>query len=273
MLRSVSNVLLASAVWAVWAVSFPAATRAPRADARAISIARPTDSVTHAPGFDVSVAPMLMDVSGDSVTMSYIVTVAAGSHDSLTSFMVDAPHVLHVQAPGAWPGWWVSTSWHVRPTAGWGKDSAFLPPGATSPPLVYSARGLLDVVQYWAEVPELPGTVDTVLASESMPTSPVADTAVTLGGTTGFTVGVGLTPTDLSPAGLATRLSNLLTRACGMAWVNDQGVCSSLSVKVRPDSGSLGALLNELSAQRGKHITETGYILLSANAQFLLARI
>lgn len=262
-----------AAVCAVCALSQPRGAHGPFNGHAVRPAIQRVDSVTHAPGFDVAIAAQLINATNDSVTLSYVVTVAATARDSLSSFTVDAPGVLHVHAPGPWPNWWVSTSWHNRPTAGWGKDSAFLAPGTSSPPLVYSARGVLDVVQYWAEVHESLGTVDTVLASDSIPTLPAADTVVALRGTTGFAVGVGPMPADLSPAGLAARLSNLITRACGLGWIDNHGVCNSLMVKVRPDSGSLGALLNELSAQRSKHVSEAAYILLSSNIQFLLTRI
>ncbi len=234
---------------------------------------RSIDTVTHAPGFDVVVAPALLDLAADSVTLSYVVTVLPTARDSLTSFMVDAPGVLHVRASNAWAGAWTSTSWHERATAGWGADSAFLAPGSSTPPLVYSARGAVDIVRYWAEADGPVDTVDTVLASDSIPTPPSADTAVTLRGTTGLTVGVGPTPVDRSPGGLASRLSHLITRACRLGWVDERGVCNSLGAKVRPDSASLGALLDELGAQRGKHVSEAAFVLLSANARMLLDRL
>lgn len=271
--HSSSAYVVVGAVCAVWALSRPVqqSTSAPAHAAHQASSG--VDTVTHAPGFDVAVVPTLVNLSPDSVMLSYVVTVVPTASDSLTAFTVDAPGVLHVQAPPGVTGWWTSMSWHTRPTAGWGVDSAFLAPGLSTPPLIYSARGAVDIVRYWAEVNTPLATVDTVLASDSIPTPPSADTAITLRGTTGLTVGVGLMPVDLSPEGLAARLANLVTRACGLGWVDDQGVCNSLSVKVRPDSGSLGALLNELDVQRGKHMSEAAYVLLSANAQSLLARM
>lgn len=271
--HSNSTYAVVGAVCAVWALSQPG--RRPGA-APANAWYRATaglDTVTHAPGFDVAVVPTLMGVTVDSITLSYVVTVVPTARDSLTSFTVDAPGVLHVQAPTGVTGWWTSMSWHTRPTAGWGVDSAFVAPGLSTPALTYAARGAVDIVQYWAEVDAPPDTVDTVLASDSIPTPPSADTVITLRGATGLTVGVGPMPADLSPDGLAARLANLVTRACGLGWVDDQGVCNSLSVKAKPDSGTLGALLHELDAQRGKHVSEAAYILLSTNARSLLARM
>ena len=83
--------------------------------------------------------------------MSYIVTVGATARDSLASFMVDAPGVLRVDAPGPTPEWTVGTRWRLRRVADWGKLSRPIMPADSTPALRFTARGLLDVVQYWAE--------------------------------------------------------------------------------------------------------------------------
>ena len=182
--RSSSAYVVVGAVCAAWAVARPAprpGSAPAHAGHRAMS---GLDTVTGAPGFDVAVVPALVNLTADSVTLSYVVTVVPTANDSLTSFTVDAPGVLHVQAPPEVTGWWTSMRWHARPTAEWGVDSAFLAPGLSSPPLIYSARGAVDIVRYWAEVDALLDTVDTVLASDSIPTPPSADTAITLRGAT-----------------------------------------------------------------------------------------
>ena len=265
--------LVIGAILAVSTTHVPAHPRLSAAAGPTACASRGVDTVTRPQGFRVVVVPALLDLTPDSVTLSYVVTVVPTARDSLTSFMVDAPAVLHVRVPNAWSGAWSSTSWHERVTAGWGVDSAFLGPGSSTPPLVYSARGVVDIVRYWAEADEPPNTVDTVLASDSIPTPPSADTAVTLYGTTGFTVGVGPMPVDRSPAGLASRLANLITRACRLGWVDDPAVCDSLRAKVRPDAASLAALLRELGAQRGRHVSEAAFVLVSANANMLLGRL
>ncbi len=75
-------------------------------------------------------------------------------------------------------------------------------------------------------------------------------------------------------------------RSCEeLGWITNKGICNSLDVKLRnverhlernkpKQAGNvLNAFLNELSAQRGKHITEEGYALLYYNAEYLQQRI
>lgn len=98
-----------------------------------------------------------------------------------------------------------------------------------------------------------------------------ADTLAPLKDPASFAVldhGVGLILADLS-------------RVCSLGWVNNAGVCNSLEVKLkeaqttvlRNDSllagNHLNALQNELSAQRGKHVNELAFLLLSTNVRFI----
>jgi hypothetical protein len=104
-------------------------------------------------------------------------------------------------------------------------------------------------------------------------TVPINDTTVTMLGPTGWTVDVSPMPQDLSAPALVARLNGLITRACGRGWIDDPGVCNSLTVKTAPYTGPLNALIDELNAQRGQHVNEAAYILLLDNAQFLLGRL
>jgi hypothetical protein len=65
------------------------------------------------------------------------------------------------------------------------------------------------------------------------------------------------------------RLSGLLTDVCARGWVDNQGICNSLRVKIQHDETR--ALLNELEAQRGKHVNDLAYFLLAGNVWALPA--
>lgn len=221
-------------------------------------------------GFGVSVKPSVLAVAGDSVTISYIVRVVPSAHDSLTSFMVDAPGVSRVLMPGAKPEWTVGTRWRLRPVAEWGKLSRLITPGDSTPPLQYTAHGMLDVVQYWAEID---APLDSLITDTPPDSSLSADTTVTIKGSKGFTIGVGAMPADLSSAALSIRLAGLIDRVCALGWIDNDGVCNSLKAKAKAKSGSLNAMRNELDAQRGKHVSEDAYLLLSFNANALLASL
>jgi hypothetical protein len=76
-----------------------------------------------------------------------------------------------------------------------------------------------------------------------------------------------------------------LRGACANDWVNKFGICMSLEAKVlagldsaaRADltatAGQLGAFLNELEAQWDKAINAQGYLLLRADAEYVLAHL
>jgi hypothetical protein len=218
-------------------------------------------------GFGVSVKSSVLAAAGDSITVSYIVRVLPSAHDSLTSFMVDAPGVIRVLMPGAKPEWTVGTRWRLRPVADWGKLSHLITPGDSTPPLQYTAHGMLDVVQYWAE---LDAPLDSLITETPPDSSLSADTTVTIKGSKGFTIGVGAMPADLSSAALTIRLAGLIDRACALGWIDNRGVCNSLKAKAEARSGPLNAMLNELAAQRGKHVSDDAYLLLLLNANALL---
>lgn len=228
------------------------------------------DTITPAPGFGVTIRPSVVSVAGDTIAFEYVVAVIPTAHDSLVSFMVDAPGVISVQMPGSWPEWRVGSRWQALSVADWGKDTLLIAPRDSTPPLRFRARGLLDVVRYWAQVnePDDPRIIVTPVDS-----STTRDTSVTMKAATGLTVGVGAMPADISPNALVTRLSSLIGRVCALGWIDNGGICNSLKVKVKPDANTLHALLNELSAQRGKHVSEAAYLLISQNVTFLLTSL
>ncbi|MBO6586910.1 MAG: hypothetical protein JJ953_12450 [Gracilimonas sp.] len=75
-------------------------------------------------------------------------------------------------------------------------------------------------------------------------------------------------------------------RSCEeLGWITNQGICNSLQVKLRnfrrhlerdkPKQARnvLHAFINQVEAQRGKHITEEGYALLYFNAEYLMDKL
>jgi hypothetical protein len=83
----------------------------------------------------------------------------------------------------------------------------------------------------------------------------------------GVTLGVVPFPADRSRAALLARLDGLVADACARGWIDNQGVCTSLQVKIQHDQ--TGALLNELDAQRGQHVNDLAYFLLVGNVRAL----
>ncbi|MBX6332764.1 MAG: hypothetical protein IRY91_13030 [Gemmatimonadaceae bacterium] len=236
----------------------------------AVALATPVAAqTTDSTRLRIDVQPTIVAIQGDTVRVSYVVRNRPESVDTLFGFTVDAPGILAVERPGPRTLWMVSTRWRLRHVASWNTLDQHPLPGQATPPLVYRAIGLPDIVQYWADryTDDIPP--DTLGDLEPSP----ADDSVAIDGVTGFTVGVGPLPADRGPEGLAKRLAGLVERACRLGWIDERGVCNSLQVKVRPRRESLSALRRELDAQRGKHVSETAYVLLVANVDALLQRV
>jgi hypothetical protein len=102
----------------------------------------------------------------------------------------------------------------------------------------------------------------------------------------GHTLGPWLPDSSMSLIDFTDTLQTFRRRSCEeLGWITNKGICNSLDVKLRNverhlernkprQAGNvLNAFLNELNAQRGKHITEEGYALLYYNAEYLQQRI
>jgi hypothetical protein len=216
----------------------------------------------------IRVNPISLDVRGDTVRIAYLVTNTQASPTELFMFTVDAPApALKVEKPAPPTRWDMDVKKKFgRSVALWAFIEPTLAPGNTSPPLAFSALGLPGIVKYWGEPWIPPDTVETadVPASSVRPPSPGNSAA-----DSGLTVGVVPFPRDRSRAALLVRLSGFLTDVCARGWVDNQGICSSLRVKIQHDETR--ALLNELEAQRGKHVNDLAYFLLAGNVWALPA--
>ena len=90
----------------------------------------------------------------------------------------------------------------------------------------------------------------------------------------------------MSPQDFTDSLETFRLRSCEeLGWITNQGICNSLRVKLRnvrrhlerdkPKQARnvLNAFINQVEAQRGKHITEEGYALLYFNAEYLMDKL
>ncbi len=214
----------------------------------------------------IAVEPTAIDVRGDTVRVAYTVRNQASSTADLFLFTVDAPTpASHVERPARNSGWHINTTKSFgRSVAGWSFIDPLLGPGKASPSLAFSARGLPGLVKYWGEPFVPPDTVETadVTVAEDAPAGPGNSAA-----DSGVTVGIVPFPADRSRAALLARLQGLQQDACARGWIDNAGVCTSLQVKI--EHGDTGALLNELDAQRGKHVNDLAYFLLTGNVRAL----
>src|SRR5476651_1094825 len=134
--------------------------------------------------FKVKVVPTIVARTADSLSLAYAVTVLPGSTDSLASFLVDAPGTtLHVVPPGARLSRTTANRRGKRGVAEWSPLASLTRAGQSTPRLTVSGRGVLDIVEYWAE-PEAPFSdveSDTPADSVSIP-----DTVIDVHGARGL---------------------------------------------------------------------------------------
>jgi hypothetical protein len=225
-----------------------------------------------APGLDLDVRPTLQALPGGLLRATYVVANLSSSADSLWSFTVDAPApAVSIAAPDA-DRWETGTMDHGATVASWGILEGMVGPGQRSPGLSYVALGVPGIVQYravrWFPVPDGDESEPDPADSTAAPApDPLAANTVS-----GSTVGIVPPPAGGADA-LAGRLGQLVAQACELGWIDNPGVCNSLRVKAVADAGGLNAMLHELDAQRGKHVSEAAYSLLAVNARYLLEKL
>jgi hypothetical protein len=102
----------------------------------------------------------------------------------------------------------------------------------------------------------------------------------------GITISPKVWPEDFDTSTFIDSLDSYQHRSCEeLGWITNQGICNSLRVKLRnvrrhlerdkPKQARnvLRAFINQVEAQRGKHITEEGYALLYFNAEYLMDKL
>lgn len=235
------------------------------------------------PGTNLSVEVEVasVDMHGDTVFVRYRLRNSSSSAERLRAFTVDAPTgVASIERPEPRDAWYPLTSYRGRPVATWSALGDALPPGATSPELSFSARGLPGVVTAWIR-----GNFPPPLLGDSTVVAPSTD-PLTVNSMPLHTVGVVPAPPASSLSALGARLLALADTSCGnLHWITSVGICTSLRAKIDAavhdlDRGQLAAaartlraLLDELDAQNGQHVSRAAYWLLHANAAYLLGLV
>jgi hypothetical protein len=80
-------------------------------------------------------------------------------------------------------------------------------------------------------------------------------------------------------------LRSFTSQACNLKWIDNKGICQSLQTKLKNVQKQLGkgktktaindlqAFINEVEAQKGKHLTSEGFGLLYYNGEYLLKKL
>ncbi|HKJ31084.1 MAG TPA: hypothetical protein VKA34_04610 [Balneolales bacterium] len=99
------------------------------------------------------------------------------------------------------------------------------------------------------------------------------------------TIGAIKLPDTISPTALLDSLNSYLSFSCDTTWIDNKGICQSLQAKLKNVQKQLGkgktkvvitslqAFINEVEAQKGKHLTSEGFGLLYYNGEYLLKKL
>lgn len=238
------------------------------------------------PGTDVDVDVTVVDARavGNAVRLNFVIHNRRSSGERLSALTIPTPQEAQAVTADAPPDRWLTISrYRGRPVAQWGALGDEMQPGDTSPRLSYTASGVLGVTSAWIRGDVPPQTLpseDTANRVFHPEPDPVFDQGRAIS-----VIGVVPTPSG-GPPGMIGFLLEQIGYSCGVSrWVAPSGVCNDLTARLSTASAALSrkdmqaarealrGFVDELDAQRAKHVSENGYWLLHTDAAYLLARI
>ena len=101
----------------------------------------------------------------------------------------------------------------------------------------------------------------------------------------GFSIGPSNPPSPFIPLKFIDSLISYKHRALSLGWIENQGIVNSLDSKlnnakkmlaagnIKVAKNELNAFVNEVEAQKGKHLTSEAYALLKYNAEYLIKEL
>lgn len=192
------------------------------------------------------------------------------------------------------------TGWDSGPTAqltaGWfpGPHGDYINPGQSLSGFVLTSHGLPGVRHFSAEPAYDPddfisGGIDDPPANMTAQQVVDLDNAIQRAiKSQGVTIGPVSPPSTTDAGSLVGWLASLKHQAADLGWIfgpGADGIVQSLDAKLAAASASiasgdsktaanqLSAFINEVQAQRGKHVNDDACYLLTANAQYILTRL
>jgi hypothetical protein len=219
----------------------------------------------------------------DTSQVFYVARNHPSSLEPLWRLTIEAPadpiEILH---PAPADSWFVSKQYGERPVAHWGSlTGSFAAPGASSPTLSFKAIGLPAIVDAYIGGYYEPLELDADPDESVLRVGPLETHGIAV-----KTVGVEPLAAAATPASLTTRLTNLTSESCNLAWISSAAVCTSLNGKLQQASQALTqgdnktartrlrSFLNELSAQHDAQgslpVKGNAYWLLKVNAEYVL---
>jgi hypothetical protein len=229
--------------------------------------------------FDESVSASVSSTDS-SFLYHYRISSSPVSEQNIWFWMIiTEADILHSTSPKGWR--FIDRARNPRRIS-WGaqSDSVEISPSSSKSGFSVISKNLPAIQQYFME-----GWEQIILESGNEPDS-VENKSFFDVAKEGLTIFPRPNPGIINPQGFTDTLQTFRRRSCEeLGWITNKGICNSLDVKLqnverhlernkpRQAGNVLNAFLNELNAQRGKHITEEGYVLLYYNAEYLQKRI
>lgn len=169
-----------------------------------------------------------------------------------------------------------------HPILSWGTDGepSRLRPGNTASGFLFRSLGIPGIVtsynEGWVQPPWYP---EGMAPADNRPKWPEDSVK-------SKTIGpVSIPPVTFDPLIFVDNIINLKHSAFDLGWIDNQGIMNSLDKKLEhakaklqngqnnTAKNELNALLNELNAQKGKHVNDSAYAVLKANVDYLISKI
>ena len=215
---------------------------------------------------------------------SYKVTSTKNSLQNVWSFSVECKDSIgSISSPKGWGAGMYS----YIPVLDWAGDpyhDRVIKPGETVGGFSFQTQGLPGIVKCYAE-----GYIELFVfsnfesecAEEAGPILPhPIENCVS-----GNTVGPTAPPEAFEPLSFLDNLISLKEQVYSLGWINNKGILNSLNQKleaakkniqkgkINTAKNILNAFINEVEAQKEKHLSSEAYALLKFNAQYLIENL
>lgn len=171
-------------------------------------------------------------------------------------------------------------------------DEAYSPPGSAIEPgdsieFSFNSNGIPSIMRFWAQGWTKPMTEQKLdsLILEGYSLREISPKWYNNSFSVA-TIAPVLPDTEISPTTRLENVQDYLSQSCTeLGWITNQGICRSLEAKLEnverqldqgntnAASGSLEAFINEVKAQKDKHLSSEAYALLYFNGEYLLEQI
>ena len=228
-----------------------------------------------APGTNLSVDVNVSSVtlSGDTVTVEYVLFNRGSSAEELVFFTVNAPAPpISLSLPQPSQAWKASTLYRERSVARWAALKT-IPPGAASPRISFRAVGVPAIVTAWYRGNRLPTLgEDDPEVQHPDPETPTPDVdPLTAYSVPTQTVGIEPVAPGATPASLTSRLETLTGESCSLGWISQQSLCTTLRGHLTAQPVRLASFKSDLDAGHTTSgpVNDNAYWLLKTNADYI----